>query len=355
MRTLLIAGVALGLAADGAAAQQRVVVHGPGASYGVPGDASAPVPPPAPAYAPQVRPAPPLHVAPPPRGPRWGGTVNGRWWGGVNAPGGYAAYRRPVRGYALPPYWQAPRFFVGDYAAYGLGRPPRGYRWVRYYDDAVLVDDRGSVFDAAYAVDWDRYDQPGYPGGYYADGYPATNPNYPAPGDRGYYRRPRSGLAGAAVGAAAGGVAGNLIAGRGNRLAGTLVGAGVGAGVGYAVDRAGDRRAPPPPPSAPDYAYHGSPSYGVDYPPPPPPAYAYPSGARWVSPDGSTTVTTGSGGYVTAPGYAYAPGEAVTTVTVQTAPVVTTTTTEYYEDAVTYTRPVRRSYRRRGKAVCLCR
>jgi Ni/Co efflux regulator RcnB len=344
MRTLLIAGTAMAalLGADAASAQ-RVVQRGPGVG--------------------QVR-SGGMHVAPRPgtpwsaqgRAPRWGSKVGGRWWGGVNAPGGWNAYRRPVRGWAVPVYWNTPRFYVSDWAAYGLAQPPRGYNWVRYYDDAVMVDSRGSVYDTASDIDWDRDD--GYADdGYADDGYRGDDRVYAADDRRSYppqdsyrddrYERRDNGLGGAAIGAVAGGVAGNVIAGRGNRLGGTLIGAGVGAAAGYAVDKAEDRRRAPP-------AYRDD--HGADYPPPPPLGYAPPphhypppnaAGGRWVSPDGGTTVVTSGGGY----------GGGLTTVTVQTAPMVTTTTTEIYEDHVTWSRPAPRKkvWKPRRKAVCHCR
>lgn len=130
MRTWWIATAGLVLGAAGGADAQRVIAHGPdgpraGAGY----------------------PAPAVGVAPPktiqswqaPRGgyrrpvaapagqSRWGSKVGGRWWGGANAPGGWSAYRRPYRGYALPRYWVAPRFYVTDWQGYGLSRPMPGY------------------------------------------------------------------------------------------------------------------------------------------------------------------------------------------------------------------------------------
>ena len=102
-----------------------------------------------------------------------GGRMHGRWWGGSRAPGGWAAYRAPVRGWVLPRYWIAPQFYVVDWRGYGLPQPPVGYRWSRYYDDAVLIDDRGSVYDTMGGIDWDRaalpdpdyaYEEPGFPG-----------------------------------------------------------------------------------------------------------------------------------------------------------------------------------------------
>lgn len=390
MRIWLIATAGMALAAGGGVdAQQRVIARGPGgmrpgASFPAPNQGMAPAPaiqprgqwqpqnwqrggypgqrlpmqpgqPPMQPGQPHMQPGQP-HMQPgrpagwngngrPPMihggQPRWGSKVSGRWWGGANAPGGWAAYRRPYRGYALPSYWIAPRFYISDWQSYGLTQPSYGYNWVRYYDDAVLVDGRGSVYDTRAGIDWDRYDN-GYAGDdrVYAGGYDDRGYDDRAYDDRGYddrgYARRDNGVGGAVAGAAIGGVAGNLIGGRGNRLGGTLIGAGVGAAAGYAIDKAEDRRAPPPPPAAYDRGY--TVPVAPDRAPPPPPV-GYGQGApNWRSADGTTTVTTtsGAGGYYQG-GYYY-PGASTTTVVVQTAPVVTTTTTEVYEDAVTYTR-----------------
>ena len=251
---------------------------------------------------------------PPVRPDRWGSKVGGRWWGGANAPGGWPAYRRPVRGMVVPGYWNSPRFGVSDWAVYRLPQPPVGYRWTRYYDDAVLIDPRGAVYDSVHDVDWDGAGRAGHAGGY---------PPPPPPVRR------DDGLGGAAIGAVAGGVAGNLVAGRGDRLGGTLIGAGVGAVAGYAIDRAEDRRRRMPPGhddyGAPDYGYPG------DYPPPPPPPPAM--GRRIVTRDGTTVTTTTTVGTLAEgqPGYYdsgyYYPAPTVTTIVVQGAPVTTTTTT----------------------------
>ncbi|HET7409794.1 MAG TPA: RcnB family protein [Paracoccaceae bacterium] len=99
------------------------------------------------------------------QGPRWGETIDGRWHGGVRAPGGWAAYRRPVRGWTLPSYWVSPGWTVSDWAEYGLSPPPQGYRWSRYYDDAVLIDATGQVWDSRGDIDWESYDR-GYDDGY---------------------------------------------------------------------------------------------------------------------------------------------------------------------------------------------
>jgi Ni/Co efflux regulator RcnB len=99
------------------------------------------------------------------RGHRWGGMIGGHWHGGMRAPGGWAAYRRPVRGWVLPSYWVSPGWTVWDWTSYGLYAPPQGYSWSRYYDDAVLIDRSGQVWDSRGDVDWGAYDQD------YDDGY----------------------------------------------------------------------------------------------------------------------------------------------------------------------------------------
>lgn len=90
-------------------------------------------------------------------GPRWGHRVQGRWWAGWQAPGGWAAYRRPVFGYVLPGFWISPNFYIADFGYYGLPAPAYGYGWSRYYDDAVLTDRYGRVQDVRYSYDWDRF------------------------------------------------------------------------------------------------------------------------------------------------------------------------------------------------------
>ncbi len=87
-------------------------------------------------------------------GQRWGGMINGRWHGGMQAPGGWGAYHRPSRGFQLDRYWMANDFQIPDYDAFGLGAPPAGYFWVRYYDDAVLVDSYGRVRDSVSGIAW---------------------------------------------------------------------------------------------------------------------------------------------------------------------------------------------------------
>jgi Nickel/cobalt transporter regulator len=63
-------------------------------------------------------------------------------------------YRRPFRGFILPSYWVQPTFYVSNWGNYGLRAPSNGYNWSRYYDDAVLTDRRGYVYDYQPGVQW---------------------------------------------------------------------------------------------------------------------------------------------------------------------------------------------------------
>ena len=287
---------------------------------------------------------------------RWGPRQQGRWYAGWRAPGGWNGYQRPVRGFILPRYWISPNYYIANYPAYGLPAPAPGYGWSRYYDDAVMTDRYGRVYDYRSDIDWDRYE-----GGYgdYADD------------------RRDNGVGGAAIGAVVGGVAGNRIAGRGNRTAGTLIGAGVGAVAGMAIDKAEDDRRDGPPPPRPGVSYDDGYGYaddavtssneyegrwtgtwttddgrtvsgtydgrfegdvrgaGVDYPPPP-----YDGAPHWSG-------APMAGGYVSG-GYYY-PAPIVTTVTVQPA-TTTTTTTTYVTETVAPRKAVRRSRR-----ACRCK
>lgn len=66
---------------------------------------------------------------------------------GWNYPRGYH-YRRWVIGSVLPRLFLSTRYYFNDYASLGVGPPPRGYRWVRYGPDLLLVGTRtGKVYD----------------------------------------------------------------------------------------------------------------------------------------------------------------------------------------------------------------
>lgn len=71
------------------------------------------------------------------------------------------AYVRPAGWYAhkwvygehLPRAFFAPEYFILDFAAYGLLEPWPGYEWVRYGDDALLIDiETGEVIRVEYDV-----------------------------------------------------------------------------------------------------------------------------------------------------------------------------------------------------------
>ncbi len=71
------------------------------------------------------------------------------------------AYRRPVGWYyrrwsfgmVLPrPLWTRDNW-IGDYGQFGLANPPYGYVWVRYGDDALLVNvDDGRILRVVYGL-----------------------------------------------------------------------------------------------------------------------------------------------------------------------------------------------------------
>jgi Ni/Co efflux regulator RcnB len=65
-------------------------------------------------------------------------------------------YRRPHRGFILPRYWVQPTFYLSNFGSYGLSAPSNGYYWSRYYDDAVLTDNRGYVQDYRSDIAWNE-------------------------------------------------------------------------------------------------------------------------------------------------------------------------------------------------------
>jgi Ni/Co efflux regulator RcnB len=84
------------------------------------------------------------------------------------APGGQHRGRfghipRIGRGGFVPGGWWGPQFMVRNWHGYGFPQPFQGGRWIRYYDDALLIDRYGRVHDGRYGHDWDRYgDRWGY-------------------------------------------------------------------------------------------------------------------------------------------------------------------------------------------------
>lgn len=67
-------------------------------------------------------------------------------------PQGWYAHRW-VFGETLPRLFFASDFWITDYATYGLLAPWDGYEWVRYGDDALLIDvDTGEVIRVEYGL-----------------------------------------------------------------------------------------------------------------------------------------------------------------------------------------------------------
>jgi hypothetical protein len=113
------------------------------------------------------------HAPPRPRGWVWG---RPGWWGGSHQPA--------IRGYILPSYWLSPAYVIPYPAGYGLADAGWERRWVRYYDDAVLVDQRGLIYDSVHNVAWDRYSQGPVPA--YVGDAPEMAPSYGAGYEHGY-------------------------------------------------------------------------------------------------------------------------------------------------------------------------
>ena len=109
-------------------------------------------------------------------------------------------FKRIDRGGFVSSFFWGGQFNVGNWGDYGFYAPRDGSRWIRYYDDALLIDSHGRVLDGRYGVDWDRYggewdyegEAPyrrdyadrGPPPGYDYDGPPPRDDVGPPPGYR---------------------------------------------------------------------------------------------------------------------------------------------------------------------------
>jgi len=72
--------------------------------------------------------------------------------GGYHRPQGWYAHRWAF-GEILPALFFGRDYWIDDYYDYGLVEPPYGATWVRYGDDALLIDESsGEVIQVAYGV-----------------------------------------------------------------------------------------------------------------------------------------------------------------------------------------------------------
>jgi hypothetical protein len=69
-----------------------------------------------------------------------------------------AGYHRPEYGYRIPAEWTASENYISDVESYDLPRPAAGFGWSRYYDDAVLTDQWGRVYDWREDINWADHD-----------------------------------------------------------------------------------------------------------------------------------------------------------------------------------------------------
>jgi Ni/Co efflux regulator RcnB len=70
--------------------------------------------------------------------------------GAYHGPRGYS-YHRYAYGQTLPSIFWAQNYWINDYSDYGLSYPPAGCVWVRYGDDAILIDQySGEILEVVY-------------------------------------------------------------------------------------------------------------------------------------------------------------------------------------------------------------
>jgi Ni/Co efflux regulator RcnB len=67
-------------------------------------------------------------------------------------------FKRIHRGFIVPHFWWGPQFHIQNWSLYGFAQPLPGRRWIRYYDDALLIDQYGRVHDGRWGMNWDEYE-----------------------------------------------------------------------------------------------------------------------------------------------------------------------------------------------------
>ncbi len=90
-------------------------------------------------------------------GVRWNGPRMNHHGGHFVHPGRNFRHHRLNRGFSIHPFWFGPQFHIMNWELYGFADPGVDGRWVRYYDDAYLIDREGRVRDQRYGMDWERY------------------------------------------------------------------------------------------------------------------------------------------------------------------------------------------------------
>ena len=105
-------------------------------------------------------------------GHRMGGG-HGMMRGGHHGINRHHRYKRIERGFFVPNFWWGPQSQIQNWSMYGFSQPVQDRRWVRYFDDALLIDRSGRVLDGRWGMNWDdnsdrwAYDDEGIP---YYDG-----------------------------------------------------------------------------------------------------------------------------------------------------------------------------------------
>ena len=83
-------------------------------------------------------------------------------------PAGYAPQMAPAmpppnvprhldRGWMVNPFWFGPQFNIANWSAYGFTDPGADRRWIRYYDDAYMIDRTGQIVEVRNGFDWDQF------------------------------------------------------------------------------------------------------------------------------------------------------------------------------------------------------
>jgi hypothetical protein len=81
-------------------------------------------------------------------------------------------FHRFGRGHVVPHHFRGRQFFVNNWHSFGWPAPMPGGQWIRYYDDALLIDRDGRVMDGRYGWDWDgRGGRGDHDGDRYEDDY----------------------------------------------------------------------------------------------------------------------------------------------------------------------------------------